>query len=234
MRTFTHDALTFDVIDTGPQDGSVAILLHGFPQSADAWSAVVPHLTGAGLRVLAPDQRGYSPGARPSGRRSYRMSLLTADVLALADAAGARAFHLVGHDWGGRGVGSRRSPARTCDQPHHPLGAPSPRGSSDRWLRSSQLLRSWYMFLFQIPGLERLVVRRDGALLKRFLAGSGMPEAHARLAFERMIQPGAFGAALNWYRGVPLERQPRSVRFPSRRRTCGAPGMWRSRGPAPS
>ena len=55
----------------------------------------------AGYRVLAPDQRGYSPRARPTGRRAYAAENLVGDVLALADAADAERFHVVGHDWGG-------------------------------------------------------------------------------------------------------------------------------------
>ena len=50
--------------------------------------------------MLAPDQRGYSPGARPAGRRAYVKSKLVDDVVALIDAAGAEKVHLVGHDWG--------------------------------------------------------------------------------------------------------------------------------------
>ena len=71
METFTRDGLTFTVRDSGPADGPVVVCLHGFPQDGSAYDAVVPLLTGRGLRVLVPDQRGYSPGARPPGRRPY-------------------------------------------------------------------------------------------------------------------------------------------------------------------
>lgn len=64
------------------------------------------------------------------------------------------------------------------------------------------------MVLFQAPGIERLAVRRDGALLRRMITGSGMPEPHAERAFDRLMEPGALSAALNWYRAVPLDRQP--------------------------
>ena len=65
MDSFTHDGCRFDVADAGPPDGQPVILLHGFPQNHHSWDQVVPLLTEAGYRVLAPDQRGYSPGARP-------------------------------------------------------------------------------------------------------------------------------------------------------------------------
>ena len=90
--------LVFDVLAAGPPTGEPVVLLHGFPQTAACWIRVAETLAVAGYRVLAPDQRGYSPGARPAAVRAYRMSELVADGLALAEAAGAARFHLVGHD----------------------------------------------------------------------------------------------------------------------------------------
>ena len=94
--------LVLDVIDDGPLDGDVVVLLHGFPERATSWRLVAPLLHDAGYRTLAMDQRGYAPRARPRRRRDYRVAELEADVLALVDAAvgpGGR-VHLVGHDWG--------------------------------------------------------------------------------------------------------------------------------------
>ncbi len=100
VQTFSRNGLTFDVTDAGPADGPVVILLHGFPEDRRSWDGVVPALVAAGYRALVPDQRGYSPGACPKGRRPYKMEELEADVLALADAAGADRFDVAGHDWG--------------------------------------------------------------------------------------------------------------------------------------
>jgi pimeloyl-ACP methyl ester carboxylesterase len=104
MERFTNAAFSFEVTDAAAagRDGAeaVAILLHGFPQDRRCWDRVTSALANGGYRVLAPDLRGYSPGARPAARSAYRNSQLAADVLALADAAGAEQFHLAGHDWG--------------------------------------------------------------------------------------------------------------------------------------
>src|SRR3954466_9146456 len=100
LTQFTSEGLTFDVADAGPVDGEAVVALHGFPQTSAAWAAVTPLLTDAGYRVLAPDQRGYSPGARPHEISAYTMSHLCGDVVALADAAGVQRVHLLGHDWG--------------------------------------------------------------------------------------------------------------------------------------
>ena len=91
---------TFDVRMAGPDDGEVVILLHGFPQTSYEWRHQLGALAEAGYRAVAPDQRGYSHGARPPDVEDYTVSLLVGDVLGLADAIGAERFHVVGHDWG--------------------------------------------------------------------------------------------------------------------------------------
>ncbi|MBC8092146.1 MAG: alpha/beta fold hydrolase, partial [Pseudonocardia sp.] len=64
IRTTAVRAGNLDVHESGPPDGPPVLLLHGFPQGADSWDAVTPALGAAGFRTIAPDQRGYSPGAR--------------------------------------------------------------------------------------------------------------------------------------------------------------------------
>ena len=102
--TVERDGLVFDVATAGPPDGEPVVLLHGFPQSARCWDAVTPVLNAAGLRTFAPDQRGYSPGARPIGPAAYRLSEVVADAAAVVEAAlaqtGRDRAHVVGHDWG--------------------------------------------------------------------------------------------------------------------------------------
>ena len=150
MERFTNAAFSFEVTDTAAAGGDgphgVAILLHGFPQDRRCWDRVTSVLAGGGYRVLAPDLRGYSPGARPAGRSAYRNSQLAADVLALADAAGAERFHLAGHDWGaalawyvaGRcssgvtAIGSYRGPRPSCAGTTSPGPIASPNSTAPR------------------------------------------------------------------------------------------------------
>src|SRR4051812_48257716 len=84
----------------GPEDGELVLLLHGFPQSWWEWRHQLEALGKAGYRAVAPDQRGYSPGARPGGVEHYGVEELVADAVGFADALGVDRFHLVGHDWG--------------------------------------------------------------------------------------------------------------------------------------
>jgi pimeloyl-ACP methyl ester carboxylesterase len=93
--------LVFDALAAGPPAGELVVLLHGFPQTSACWTPVLQTLAAAGYRAVAPNQRGYSPTARPTTIQAYRLPELVADVLAVADRLDAETFHLVGHDWGG-------------------------------------------------------------------------------------------------------------------------------------
>lgn len=195
--------LLLDVRDDGPEDGEPVLLLHGFPQDGTSWDRVVPGLHDAGLRTLVPDQRGYAPGARPRGRRAYRLELLVEDVAALLDAAGLARAHVVGHDWGGI-VGwalaahrSERAASLTV------ASVPHPRALRRSLVSSPQALRSAYAGAFQLPRLpEALLGPRIEDLLRR----SGLPAGPAARYAARMHEPGALTAALDWYRAVPLSR----------------------------
>ena len=102
----TRSGLTFTADVAGPADGPLVLLLHGFPESRHSWRAALPALAAAGYRAVAPDQRGYSPGARPdpADLSNYAFDKLVNDAIEIAAAAGyeGKRFHLVGHDWGGQ------------------------------------------------------------------------------------------------------------------------------------
>jgi pimeloyl-ACP methyl ester carboxylesterase len=210
VHQYVRDGLTFDVTDEGPDDGRVVILLHGFPEDRHCWSQVIPALTGAGCRVLAPDQRGYSPGARPKGRRAYALPELAADILALADVAGAERFDVVGHDWGA--VVAWELAARHARRiwTATSLSVPHPKAMQDALLHSRQALRSWYMLFFQLPWVPELAARAAGPerAAERF-EREGLDAASARRYAERMSDPKSITGPINWYRAIPFAaRQP--------------------------
>lgn len=228
MDGFGRDGLVFDVRDAGPAGGEPVVLLHGFPQDSGAYDRLAPSLHRAGLRTLAPDQRGYSPGARPAGRRAYRLREAVDDVLALLDGAGLPAAHVVGHDWGafvGWALGAwHPQRVRTLTA----LSVPHPGGFSKALLTSPQALRSAYMGAFQVPELpERALLARGGALLHRMLVGSGLPEPDAQRYVARMREPGALAAALAWYRALPWD-----TRDPVGRVRVPTLLVWGARDPA--
>jgi pimeloyl-ACP methyl ester carboxylesterase len=210
--------MTFDVVDGGPVDGEPVVLLHGFPQDATAWNRVTPALHRHRLRTLSPHQRGYSPMARPGGRRPYRLRETTADVLALLDAAGLESAHVVGHDWGGIvawALGAwHPDRVRTLTA----LSVPHPAAMATAMVTSDQALRSYYVGLFQVPLLpERLLLAGNGAALRRTLRQGGLPDDAVDRYVGRMREPGALSAALGWYRALPWNgRDPvGTVRVPT-------------------
>ncbi|HEX3394790.1 MAG TPA: alpha/beta fold hydrolase [Acidimicrobiales bacterium] len=208
-RTFTHAGLTFDVDDSGVEEAQaeVVILLHGFPASRRCWDGVTPALVDAGYRVLAPDQRGYSPGARPAGRRQYAMEHLVGDVLALADSAGATRFHLVGHDWGGAVAWSLAASHPERLRTVTSLATPHDRALLRSMTSSTQALHSWYMAFYQLPWLPEVSVISDagGKAFARVLVQSGLSRARAE-DYVRFMRSGAAGPAINWYRAIPFTR----------------------------
>ncbi|MEI2639114.1 MAG: alpha/beta fold hydrolase [Microthrixaceae bacterium] len=186
LTSYRHDGCLFDVDDSGGggdgQNGGnveTVILLHGFPQSRTSWRELTPQLVDRGYRVIAPDQRGYSPGARPRRRRDYTLDKLAGDVIALADAADVERFHVVGHDWGGAvawALGANHSD-RVASVTS--LSTPHPQAMISSLMSSDQLLRSWYMLYFQLPVVPELMVTNPilAGRFKSMLLSSGLPAA---------------------------------------------------------
>ena len=209
IREFANDGLTFAVTDEGPLDGDVVVLLHGFPQTSTSWRAVCERLHAGGHRTLTFDQRGYAPTARPRGRRAYRMSRLVADVAALVEATGAP-VHLVGHDWGAAVAWSTAAGRPDLVRTLTAVSVPHPRAFLGSMPISSQILRSYYIGLFQLPWLPEFACRRP-RLLARMLGGTGMtPEQIATVRTE-VVDGGALTPSLNWYRAIAFA-SPRYAR----------------------
>jgi epoxide hydrolase 4 len=185
--------------------GPPVVLLHGFPETHRSWDLQVPALVAAGFRVIAPDLRGYGRSERTRG--GYELENLARDVVGLIDALGLESVRLVGHDWGGAITWlvaslhpDRLERAVIIDCPHPSVMARALR------VNARQRRRSWYMFFFQLPLLpERWLARNDGRNIERmFRAGSPGASAVPReliLAEKRaLLEPGALGAALAYYR----------------------------------
>ena len=156
----------------------------------------------AGYRTLAPDQRGYSPGARPRGVRLYALAELVADALAVLDAATGDRAHLVAHDWGA-GVAwalAARHPDRVASLTS--LSSPPPQALLRGLLRPRQALAAWYIAVIAVPGLVEWVHARRPDVLVRLLERSGQ----SRAAAERdiAVDRSTLTAMLNWYRAMPF------------------------------
>ncbi len=205
-RIATRTGLVFDAWVEGPADGALVLMLHGYPQSRHTWRAQLPVLAAAGYRVVAPDQRGYSPGARPdpSNIENYRYDHLIADVIDLAAACGHgdRRFHLVGHDWGGQvswGVADRH-PDRLASLAI--LSRPHP-SAFVRALQApdgDQKYRSRHHTAFLDPKTGPMMLEDDARRLRARLAEAGVPPHAVDMYVSVLGSPAALEAALAWYR----------------------------------
>jgi epoxide hydrolase 4 len=217
------DGTRLHVVEAGPEDGPLVVLLHGFPEFWYGWRHQIGPLAAAGWRVAVPDQRGYNLSDKPRGIRAYTLDRLAGDVLAVADAAGRDRFSLVGHDWGGVVAWwlASRHPGRLDRLAI--LNAPHPATLSGHMRRHpTQALRSWYVAFFQLPGLPERVLSAGGfrfarrALERTSRPGTFGEEDLARYR-EAWGRPGALTAMLDWYRALrcPQSAAGMRVRVPT-------------------
>ncbi|HUE08244.1 MAG TPA: alpha/beta hydrolase [Acidimicrobiales bacterium] len=203
---------TFTGRACGPHEGRRVLCLHGFPQTSWAWRDQLWALGHAGYRAVAPDQRGYCSGARPSATSDYGTEQLVGDVIALADSMEMERFDLVGHDWGGLlgWIVAERFPDRLRSlivvSTPHPLALRHALSGSD----TEQAARRSTTASLQAPDEpERLLLgpAGDGSGLLRMLRETGLDDDDAEMYAAALTEPGALTAALNWYRAM----DPRAV-----------------------
>ncbi|MFE9017902.1 alpha/beta fold hydrolase [Streptomyces sp. NPDC007808] len=191
----------FDAITAGPPEGRPVLLLHGFPQTGLVWRRQIAALAARGHRVVAPDQRGYSPGARPQRPEDYRMDLLVGDVLAITEELGWAAFDLVGHDWGGAvawwtaDAHPERVRTLTVVSTPHPGALANALRTDDDQRERSQYMIDWR----ETPATEQRMLAHDARELRAVFAGK-VPQDSADAYVRHLSRPGALTAALNWYR----------------------------------
>src|SRR5918997_3108250 len=195
--------LVFDVRTDGPEDGPPVLLLHGFPETSLSWSAVTPLLAQAGLRTYAPDQLGYSPGARPGEVDAYALTNLaqvTADLMTAMDVPVA---DVVGHDWGANVAWTLAAWHEDRVRSLTAVSVPHPTAFTTAFRSDpEQMERSAYIRLFWQPGkAEEVLLADDARRLRRMYGDAVDPEAIDEYVAV-LSAPGALTAALNWYRAM--------------------------------
>ncbi|WP_403022154.1 alpha/beta fold hydrolase [Salinibacterium sp. GXW1014] len=198
--------LVFDVRVAGPEDGTPVMLLHGFPETSRSWTAVAEQLAADGLRVIAPDQRGYSPGARPVGAHEYDIKELVADVLGLMEALGLDSAHLAGHDWGASVAWA--AAAWHPERVRSLVAVSVPHPVSLTWAIDNdpdQQRRSAYITLFRDPGKAEKTLLKANAAAFRALFGTHIAKEAVDEYVAHLSEPGALLAALNWYCAMTRE-----------------------------
>src|SRR5215475_9655870 len=179
--------------------GRPVVLLHGFPDSGRLWRHQVPALADAGFQVIVPDLRGYGRSDKPEPVDAYSIPVLAGDVMAILAELQIGQAHIVGHDWGAALAWALASFAPGSVDHVAVLSV----GNPATFLRTlEQKQKSWYMLLFQFPGVaERWLSDGNWA---NFRAWGGHPDADQVIA--DLEANGSLTPGLNWYRAnVPPE-----------------------------
>lgn len=192
---------SFPLLDLGA--GPPVLLLHGFPDSRRLWRRQVPALVDAGLRVLAPDLRGFGDAPAPGEVEPYKVRNLIADIAGLLQAIGVPRVRLVGHDWGASLAWAVAMYAPPLVERLAVLSVGAPGASGWRTLEQRQ--RSWYFLLFQFAGVAEAQLMHDDWRLMREWAGDS-PDVEREIA--ALARPGRLTAGLNWYRANVAPRAP--------------------------
>jgi pimeloyl-ACP methyl ester carboxylesterase len=160
--------------EAGPKtDTPPVILCHGWPEMAFSWRHQIKALSEAGIRVIAPDQRGYGATDRPEAVEDYDLEHLTGDLVGLLDHLKIDKAVFVGHDWGGFVVWhmAMRHPARVAgvvgvNTPHYPRSPIDPIE-----LFRKRFGDKMYIVQFQDPAREpdRIFADRVDALFDCFM-----------------------------------------------------------------
>lgn len=207
-HTIPTNGINLHVVQAGPDDGPLVILLHGFPEFWYGWKKQMDHLAGQGFRVWAPDQRGYNLSDKPKGIHQYRLETLTQDIIGLIDTSRQEKVFLAGHDWGA-GVAwwtaithpERLKKLAILNAPHPVEYARHLSGDL------AQQGKSWYIVFFQIPVLpEAMMTLTSYQMGARTLQRSRLPGSFTDDDLKQYIsawsQPGALTGMVNWYRAL--------------------------------
>jgi pimeloyl-ACP methyl ester carboxylesterase len=212
------EGVTLAVLDVG--EGNPVVLLHGFPDSSHLWRRQLPALVDAGLRVIAPDLRGFGESERPAQVEDFALGHSVRDVLAVLDALELERAHVVGHDFGAvvAWLVAAFAPERVERLVAMSVGHPG----AARHRSIEQREKAWYQLFFQFEAAEELLVQDDWKLMRELLRGDGDLDRY----LVDLARPGALTAGLNWYRANLAPQVPRGERSPVPAVAAPTLGLW--------
>ena len=196
--------MTFQALADGPEDGPLLLLLHGLPRNRWEWHPPLPAMAEMGFRAVAPDLRGFCPGARPKGVEAYHIKEYAQDVLEIADALGetGRPFHLMGTSigatmaWWLAAKHSDRVATLVCINIPHP-GALAAGRSKTKAKAEGQKEKFNYIQEATREGNER-------NMFNAMLATQGVSAEESEPYRAALDSDEALRAVYNSYRAVPL------------------------------
>jgi pimeloyl-ACP methyl ester carboxylesterase len=209
-------AYEFDVDVAGEVGQPLVLLLHGFPQTSHTYRHALPALAEAGYLAVAPNQRGYSPRARPAQVDDYAVQHLTEDALTIATEFGGGKFHLVGHDWGGQlawliasAQPERLHSLSVLSRPHPAAFVAALKSDA------AQSERSKHHRGFNDPNTASRLLEDNAARLRRMFSEQGVAQTDIDAYLARLREPAAVESALNWYRAASGGNKGLAVTIPA-------------------
>ena len=207
------NGVDFALLEAG--DGPLVLCLHGFPDNAHGFEAMLGALAGAGFHAVAPFMRGYWPTSIPV-EGCYAIADLTDDVLALIDALGGGPAVVIGHDWGALAA---MGAAIECPDRVHRLVLIAANHPATNLGHDAQYLKGiWHVFLFQMPGAAEIFIQNDFQFAIDWMRDSSpnwvLPDAYVETVKRTLRRNGVAEAVIAYYRdSVLFSDNPRERRL---------------------
>jgi pimeloyl-ACP methyl ester carboxylesterase len=212
MENWTHDFATVNGVKlhhVTHGEGKPIVLMHGFPEFWYSWRQQISALAEAGFKVIAVDMRGYNQSDKPRGVKHYTADVLALYIKELIGHLGYEKAYVVGHDWGGAIAWQLAINHPEVIEKLAVLNCPLPVILQKHLLTNfKQVRRSWYMFMFQVPGLAEWTMGRDLlTFFKRAFRGwshnkAAFPDEVLQRYVEAFTGPYALTAPVNYYRAA--------------------------------
>ncbi|WP_019500566.1 alpha/beta fold hydrolase [Pseudanabaena sp. PCC 6802] len=187
--------------------GELMLMLHGFPEFWYSWRHQIDEFS-EDYKVVALDLRGYNDSDKPAGVSAYTMATLIEDIRGVINGLGYGTCILVAHDWGGAIAWHFAYVYPDMVSKLIVMNLPHPAKFSEGLSTPKQLLKSWYIFFFQIPWLpEQLLAFNDyraiAAAFTEWAIDKSAFTAEDIAAFkDAASRRGALTAMLNYYRNI--------------------------------
>ena len=192
-------------------EGPLMLMLHGFPEFWYSWRHQIPEFA-QDFKVVALDLRGYNDSDKPTEQSAYVMHEFIQDVEGVIKRLGYQKCVLVGHDWGGAIAWNFAYAHPQMVEQLIILNLPHPAKFAQGLRTPQQLLRSYYMFTFQLPWIPELLLQSsDYQAIETAFKGTAVNksaftkadiDAYKNAAAKR----GALTAMLNYYRNIFQQR----------------------------
>ncbi|MGB5713858.1 MAG: alpha/beta hydrolase [Waterburya sp.] len=187
--------------------GKLMLMLHGFPEFWYSWRHQIREFS-TDYQTVAVDLRGYNDSDKPEGIEAYSMSELIADVKGVIQGLGYEDCILVAHDWGGAIAWNFVYAYPEMVEKLIILNIPHPAKFVEGLQTPQQLLKSWYIFAFQLPWLPELLLQLNDyqgikeAFSEMAIDNTAFSEVDLNAYRDAAAKPGALTAMLNYYRGI--------------------------------